>query len=64
MLFAIFVASERSRFKELIEISLPQIVELFDKVSDDYPSSATYKFDPDQGDCTVQAHSLRWEESQ
>ncbi|EMI15904.1 hypothetical protein RMSM_07174 [Rhodopirellula maiorica SM1] len=49
----VMFASDRQRHTSLLQISIDQIIRLFDEVGNDYPSSATYKLNSKTGDYDV-----------
>lgn len=49
----IMFASDRQRHIALLQISIDQIISLFEQVGNDYPSSASYKLNPKTGDYDV-----------
>ncbi|MEG4172079.1 MULTISPECIES: hypothetical protein [unclassified Microcoleus] len=49
----IFISSDRERHKALYFIEMHQIIDFFEQVGNDYPSSGTFKFDEELGDYRV-----------
>ncbi|MEG5038820.1 MULTISPECIES: hypothetical protein [unclassified Microcoleus] len=49
----IFISSDRERHKALYFIEMHQIIDFFEQVGNDYPSSGSFKFDEERGDYRV-----------
>ena len=52
-LAGVLVTSDRNRSKALYEVTVDQMIVLFDQIGNDYPTDVSMKFDPDLGDYKV-----------
>jgi len=52
-LFAVYFTSDRGRKKRLLEISIAQVIEVFNLVGNDYPNHSTSVLDPKNNDYKV-----------